>query len=436
MKGCSDGVTKQGMRYFQCPTGRGLFYSFEGLLPDDRDESSLTDNSPLEATSPESSFVANKRAPLDVNAEEHTVTDQQAKQEVFTKDTHYSGDSSDDIVALTEQVRQLSLQLEREKSLRVAIQSELAIEKRKNIEIRQEASLTSGCEMTPNFRCPKERTLFKLGWRIKRSDVMRTRTLGGGAWGLVYEGWYKHQAIAIKEPHLAIMSGETNKRMEREINIMASVQHPNLVRFIGAVMDADSDSLKLPPLLITELLDTDLRSAYNKHDLSSSRLPIFKDVAYALHYLHSYREPIIHRDVSAPNVLLQALPENMWRAKLSDFGSANIARYSKTAAEGAIIYSAPETFPSIDPTKPLAKQTTKIDVFSFGILLSEVITCKMPSPEGRLSIINELRNTWTLMFRLVNDCIQPIPEERLEMADILKALHTIPPNKKMSFGDY
>ena len=222
--------------------------------------------------------------------------------------------------------------------------------------------------------------------------------------------------------------------MEREINIMALVQHPNLVRFVGAVMDEDAIALKQPPLLVTELLDTDLRSAYKRYSLENSWVQIFRDVAYALHYLHEHQEPIIHRDVSAPNVLLEALPNNMWRAKLSDFGSANLAKYSQTAGEGALVYSAPETFPSPDPRKPLAKQTTKIDTFSFGILICEVITCKQPSPERRVEVFREVEMKWRLMFDLVMECTREKPEERLAMASILKVLNGIPRRRMMNYN--
>ena len=105
-----------------------------------------------------------------------------------------------------------------------------------------------------------------------------------------------------------------------------------------------------------------------------SKMPIFKDVAYGLHCLHNRQEPIIYRDISGPSIFLEALPVGLWRAKLSDFGSANLAHLSQTAEEGAIIYAALETFPQSDPKAPHIVHTTKIDVFSYGILLCEVLT--------------------------------------------------------------
>ena len=85
-------------------------------------------------------------------------------------------------------------------------------------------------------------------------------------------------------------------------------------------------------------------------------------------YLHKLREPIIHRDLSSPNVLLRAVRNNKWIPKLSDCGYANLARCSQTLGKGAIIYSAPETYPQSPLTPNSLPLTTKIDVYSFGVL--------------------------------------------------------------------
>ena len=96
---------------------------------------------------------------------------------------------------------------------------------------------------------------------------------------------------------------------------MAQVRHPNLVRFIAAVFDDEVQRLNEPPMIVLELLDMNLRTAYERDVVGASQVPIFRDVAYGLHYLHEHQDPIIHRDISSPNVLLEALPQGAWRAK-------------------------------------------------------------------------------------------------------------------------
>ena len=166
-----------------------------------------------------------------------------------------------------------------------------------------------------------------------------------------------------------------------------------------------------------------------------SRIPIFRDVAFALNYLHNHREPIIHRDLSPPNVLLETLANNHWKAKVSDFGSANLVKFAQTAAEGAIIYSAPETLPDElrGPNPPKIPQTPKIDVYSYGVLLCEVITCKLPDKFSQLKA--EVQQSWPFMHSLISSCTNYYPDNRPTMARILNDLQSGPvPQSRASFG--
>ena len=111
--------------------------------------------------------------------------------------------------------------------------------------------------------------------------------------------------VAVKRMHIAILNQRNQDRLQREMRLLAEVRHPNLLQFIGAVFDQS------PPLIVTELLDINLRPAYEQQRLGPGhKLSIFTDIARALDYLHQRYEPIIHRDVSAPNVLLQRMPNN------------------------------------------------------------------------------------------------------------------------------
>ena len=214
---------------------------------------------------------------------------------------------------------------------------------------------------------------------------------------------------------------------KREVGIMASIQHPNLIRFIAAVFDERVDQRLDSPLLVLELLHTNLRDAYNQYDLGPSKsVSIFCDIAYGLHYLHEHSKPIIHRDVSAPNVLLESLPGEMWRAKLSDFGSANFLKRAKTFRVGDIVYTSPEMFPREGPNAPMPRPTTKCDVFSYGIVVVEVITKTMPTTENRHKLFGEVERKWRLMYDSVSRCTEVSPHARPTMADILNTLNRIP----------
>jgi chemotaxis protein histidine kinase CheA len=258
-------------------------------------------------------------------------------------------------------------------------------------------------------------------WEVPREDIhVSNKILGTGGWGYVAEGTFRGQKVAVKCLHRGILSQFTTNHVRREISIMAQVRHPNLVLLIGAVLNADTG-----PLIITELLDRSLRSAYEDHLLEDNcKVPILRDVAAALTYLHSHRRPIIHRDVSSANVLLEAVRNNSWKAKLSDFGSANLIRLATTPAEGAAPYAAPEV-----RTEARNQQTPKVDVYSFGMLLCEITLCQFPpDPNQFAAFLASLRdNADPRLYELAQNCTKRDPEQRPSMRDILTQIGELIP---------
>ena len=297
-----------------------------------------------------------------------------------------------------------------------------------NQDLQQRLASTPASSVSPFTKVQIPRQDQDL-WNIQRREAVIQEELGHGAWGSVHKGTFRGKQVAVKKAHRQILHETTIRQLLREIRIMVHVQHPCLVRLIAAVVDEGVERQTESPLLVLELLDTDLRSAYQKKVVDLKRyilVPIFRDVAYALHYLHEHQEPIIHRDVSAPNVLLQQTHPRVWKAKLSDFGSANLAKHCKTSAAGAIVYSAPETFPPRNPYDPLPKQTAKIDVFSYGYLLAESVAKEMPSPEKRAAMLSKIKQEWAPMHDIITACTEYEPERRLTMTQVLEKLHTLP----------
>ena len=267
--------------------------------------------------------------------------------------------------------------------------------------------------------------ISKKSWNIPRAQIqsISKKVIGHGAWGVVYSGTFQQEPVAIKYAHKDLLHTTTIDMLKREVMIMANIQHPNLVRFVGAVFDNAVERGRDMPIILSELMDMNLRTAYKKKNLSSSLISIFRDVAYALHYLHQHRQPIIHRDVSAPNVLLKSLRHGGYQAKVSDFGSANLVKQSTTAGAGAIVYCAPEMFPNEDITAPSQPQTTKVDVFSYGILLLEVIGKEIPNPATRYIMLQQIKDR--CQRELIVQCTKPLPSDRPAMTDILDSLHKI-----------
>ena len=253
-------------------------------------------------------------------------------------------------------------------------------------------------------------------WVVSHNEVRPTgQVLGEGGWGRVVVGSFRGQDVAMKQLHSIISSSDYYRDLlRREISLMAKVRHPNLLLFMAAVLDSPSNT----PIIITELMDTNLRQAYHNAQLTNNgvRLSILRDVSAALNYLHLQPNPIIHRDVSSANVLLLALPNNKWRGKLSDFGSANLVQHASTLGPGAVMYAAPEVLRG-------EQQSTKMDTFSFGKLLCEVFTNRLPDPGAFPSMLQSMAKDWPLMHQLISSCVQQDPNKRPAMSYIVGQLN-------------
>ena len=355
--------------------------------------------------------------------EDNTRLEQQLIQE-RQKAAQEKQQNMEDNIRLEQQLRQ-----ERQEAVEVKQQLERQLQEliADNQRLQQQVADTQAEAQRTRLIQPQNTLEAIEYWKVSSREIQIIREVGIGAWGSVSEGKYKDQLVAVKQPHRAILTSHIVKRLQREVQIMAQVRHPNLVRFIAAVFDDKVQRLEEPPMIVLELLDMNLRTAYERDVLGASKIPIFRDVAYGLHYLHEHQDPIIHRDISTPNVLLEALPQGTWKAKVSDFGSANLEKRSKTAGEGAIIYSAPETFPHTDPTTLPPPQTTKIDVFSYGILLCEVITKQLPEdPAIYRQMLQQVQSQWLFMYDLIVSCTKRDPKERPTMAQVLDKLNKLP----------
>ena len=254
-------------------------------------------------------------------------------------------------------------------------------------------------------------------WVLKKDDIVFSdKELGRGGWGVVMAARFCGLDVAAKLLHGAILSPHNQKLFMREMNIAALVRHPNILLFIGATLSQEC-------VILTELMQTSLRAVLEEMEtnkLSMSRQKVFNiamDVGKALNYLHLMKpDAIIHRDVSSANVLLERLGRDVWKAKLSDFGSSNFARQVATVAPGNFTYAAPE---SADPDL----QSPKMDVFSYGILLLEMSHGHFPDMQKRQELIQKL--TWSAMKTMIMECTAKDLKCRPSMAEILIKLNRI-----------
>ena len=272
------------------------------------------------------------------------------------------------------------------------------------------------------------------------------RELGCGAYGVVREVKVNGLHCAAKQLHQVLL--ETgHERVIRgfvdECRQHSRQRHPNIVQLLGVYFPSPHAEL---PQMVLELMEMTLSKCLEKYP---SRLPLslkndmLMDVAQGLVHLHSQDPPIIHRDLTANNVLVT----KHLVAKISDLGVSKLIDVSfphlsceLTRQPGTIAYMPPEAL-SNTPS-----YNTKLDVFSFGVLIIHVCTEKRPIPTSEFVQVSnnddmplyhrvtevERRSDYLAEMgkdhqhiELVRQCLQDKPESRLCSEEVLTCLQSI-----------
>ncbi|KAJ0405099.1 hypothetical protein P43SY_000510 [Pythium insidiosum] len=225
--------------------------------------------------------------------------------------------------------------------------------------------------------------------RISLSDLLVGDKIGHGAYGEVFVGEYHSVPVAIKR--LSPQHRHDIKLLESFLNeakLTASLQHPRIIHFVGIAWDTSSDVH-----VVTEYMSGgDLRSLLSMYrqqrrptGFDQHKLRIALNIVEALSYLHARRPQVLHRDLKSRNILLSTQHE----AKLIDFGaSRERADSTMTAGVGTLRWMAPEVMRG-------GRYSDMADIFSFGVVLSELDTHRIPysvdgAPSNDLAIITQV----------------------------------------------
>ncbi|NWU77751.1 HCK kinase, partial [Onychorhynchus coronatus] len=251
----------------------------------------------------------------------------------------------------------------------------------------------------------------KDAWEIPRESLRLEKKLGAGQFGEVWMATYnKHTKVAVKTMKPGSMSVEA---FLEEANLMKTLQHDKLVKLHAVVTREE------PIYIITEFMEKGSLLDFLKSN-EGNRLPLPKLIDFSAQIAEGMafieKRNYIHRDLRAANILVSA----MLVCKIADFGLARVIEDSEyTAREGAkfpIKWTAPEAI-------NYGSFSIKSDVWSFGILLTEIITYgRIPYPGmSNVEVIRALERGYRMpraencpeeLYDIMTRCWKTRPEDR------------------------
>ncbi|KAE8890886.1 hypothetical protein PF003_g24962 [Phytophthora fragariae] len=215
---------------------------------------------------------------------------------------------------------------------------------------------------------------FEQSW-IPYESLYFTRAISKGAFGEVWLAQLEDTQVAVKK----ILEDKKHDVSEiecfgAEIKLMALLKHPKIVGFIGVVWSNTQELCAVIEFMAKGDLYGYLERRKGTLNWPDHKMWLAEDVAEALVYLHSLSVKVIHRALKSKNILV----DSKYRAKLSDFGISRkrSVEETMTAGVGTIYWTAPEVLMG-------KKYTEKADIYSFGIVMSEMNMCAVPYSDKR-----------------------------------------------------
>ncbi|ETN02575.1 TKL protein kinase [Phytophthora nicotianae P10297] len=234
-----------------------------------------------------------------------------------------------------------------------------------------------------------------IGKRIAWERIELGRLLSRGAFGEVWACRYAGKKVAVKR----LLQTRTHTFLEtekftNEIQLTASLNHPNIVRFIGVTWSSLENLAMVEEYLPRGDLQNYLKRNGDLMTWARDKIDMAIGIARAIDYLHSRQ--VIHRDIKARNILLT----KRLQPKLIDFGASRLWEPNDmTAGVGTPFWTAPEVLESTEYTE-------KADIYSFGVLLTELDTCEAPY-HNTLGANGEKMKPFHILKEVVDGTLRP-----------------------------
>ncbi|KAJ0914823.1 putative protein kinase TKL-CTR1-DRK-2 family [Helianthus annuus] len=263
-------------------------------------------------------------------------------------------------------------------------------------------------------------------WEILWEDLQIGERIGIGSYGEVYRSEWNGTEVAVKKFMNQDISGDALTQFKGEIEIMLRLRHPNVVLFMGAVTRPPNLSI------LTEFLPRGslykLLHRTNVQLDEKRRMRMALDVAKGMNYLHTSNPVIVHRDLKTPNLLV----DKNWVVKVCDFGMSRMKHHtflSSKSTAGTPEWMAPEVLRN-EPA------TEKCDVYSFGVILWELATLRVPWTElNSMQVVGAVGFQYRhldipetvdpVVARIITDCWHPEPQCRPSFKEIIARLRSL-----------
>lgn len=254
---------------------------------------------------------------------------------------------------------------------------------------------------------------------------MKLDKLGSGGFGAVWRVSLEGYTCACK---IVKISSETDsydiEALKLETAILERAQHPNIVRYLGHDFRADEMHLflELMPYSLRDVIKNMRPTDNDPHTVRK----IAHEISKGLHYLHSFEPPIIHRDIKAENILLTKDGEGrIDQVKICDFGVSKLTEGTQEQAlaqtyVGTLAFMAPE----IRKGQGRKAYTSQVDIYSFGVLLYELLALKPAGKGIDKEFLLQLRKQrdWERLTDLCILCLDPNPDRRPNSAVMCQGL--------------
>jgi serine/threonine protein kinase len=271
--------------------------------------------------------------------------------------------------------------------------------------------------------------------RADPSSVQLEKMVSQGSFGSLYKGTWRGTPVAVKQLRLELADDPVaTKDFKTEISLLSLLRHPNIILYMGAFEGTPKELKKTLgdkdlPLIVFEWLEGgNLYNAIHgpKSPSLTKIIQYAWDLACGMNFLHTHDPKIIHRDLKPQNLLL----DSSGNLKIGDFGLSRFKSESEsmTGHTGSYRWMAPEVVRN-------EKYDEKVDVYSFGIILWEMIASDVPfsnltDMQAAMNTSNGMRpalppSCTPNMKDLIRACWAPEPSERPSFQEVLDKLQVI-----------